>query len=51
MLFAYLGDGTVFGLGENYKGQLGTGDLGFKHHFEQIKFDTKEKIVDVSCGY
>ena len=25
--------------------------MGFKHHFEQIKFDTKDKIVDIASGY
>ncbi|KAL4449979.1 hypothetical protein ABPG74_015098 [Tetrahymena malaccensis] len=50
-ILALNNDGSVFGLGENYKGQLGTGDLGFKHHFEQLKFDTKEKIIDITAGY
>ncbi|EGR33524.1 regulator of chromosome condensation domain protein [Ichthyophthirius multifiliis] len=44
-------DGQVYGLGENYKGQLGIGDLGFKHQFSRIVFDTQEQIIDISAGY
>ncbi|KAM3140920.1 hypothetical protein pb186bvf_006931 [Paramecium bursaria] len=44
-------DGFVFGLGENYKGQLGLGDLKYKFEFTKIPIKENEKIIQTSCGY
>lgn len=50
-LLILLKDGTAHGMGENYRGQLGTGDTKYRHYFEKLALPIKEKVIDISCGY
>ena len=51
----HIEDGEVYGLGENYKGQLGQGDIKFKRDFIQISINSSNDISnncsDVAAGF
>lgn len=44
-------NGLVFGIGDNYKGQLGNISFNYNHSFEKFTLDSKENIVDISAGF
>lgn len=48
--FIFLENGVVFGLGDNYKGQLGNITHNYNHNFERLTLDSKETIVDMAAG-
>ncbi|KRX08045.1 Regulator of chromosome condensation 1/beta-lactamase-inhibitor protein II [Pseudocohnilembus persalinus] len=43
--------GVAYGMGENYKGQLGLGNNKFQFTFEPIQVPNNEKIKQVSAGF
>ena len=46
----YLHNGTVFAMGENGRGQLGTGSENYEPTFKEVTLSFKEPTVDFSCG-
>ncbi|CAD8069464.1 unnamed protein product [Paramecium primaurelia] len=46
-----MNDGVCYGMGENYKGQLGNGELKYQFQFKQLQLPTKDKVIQVGCGY
>ncbi len=37
-------------MGENYKGQLGVGNVKFQHEFSPVDTPSREKAMDISSG-
>lgn len=47
---ALLENGEVYAMGENYKGQLGVGNVKFQHEFSPVDTPSREKSADISSG-
>ena len=44
-------NGLVYGMGDNYKGQLGQGDNRYKFEFSINDLADRTRLIDIAVGF